>query len=133
METRKVRTKAELRRIIGKFLRDPNRGISINLFADVCGVNEAHMRDVFIYETENMGEYLQRRVSKGYDAWIRGEVAIMQNKDRTKFVEFRREPKPRMARTTGLQVINGEIKIRVGISNMNDYTNQTLDEQLKGR
>jgi len=32
-----------------------------------------------------------------------------------------------------LQVVNGEIKIKVGISNRYDYSELTLDEQLKGR
>ncbi|UOF81568.1 hypothetical protein [Bacteriophage sp.] len=130
METR-VLPKAELRRIIKKFLLDKNRGISVELFAELCGVNYTYMRDVFIYETENMSEHLQRRVSKGYMAWARGEVAVMQNRDRTKFVDYRKEAKPRLVRSTGLQVVNGEIKIRVGITNRNDYSTPTLDEQLE--
>lgn len=126
-----VLPKTELRRIIKKFLLDKRRGISIELFADLCGVNASYLRDVFIYETENMGEHLQRRVSKGYMAWARGEVAVMQNKDRTRFVDYRREPKPLLTRSTGLKVVNGEIKISVGIKNRNDYSDLTLDEQLK--
>jgi hypothetical protein len=126
-----VLPKAELRRIIKKFLLDKRRGISIALFADLCGVNESYLRDVFIYETERMGEHLQRRVSKGYMAWARGEVAVMQNRDNTRFVDYRKQAKPLMVRSTGLQVVNGEIKIRVGIKNRNDYSDLTLDEQLE--
>ena len=127
----KVLPKSTLRSVIKRFLIDKNRGISINLFAELCGVNEAHLRDVFLYENEGITEYMQIRVSKGYKAWKNGEVAIMQNKDRTKYVDYRKEPKPRLTRSTGLQVVNGEIKIRLGITNRGDYSQPTLDEQLE--
>jgi hypothetical protein len=35
-----------------------------------------------------------------------------------------------MQRTTGLQVINGQIKMKIGISNKYDYSAKPLDEQL---
>ena len=57
--------------------------------------------------------------------------AIMQNRDNTKFVQYRREAKPRMARSTSLQMVNGEIKIKVGVINRGDYSAPTLDEQLE--
>lgn len=54
----------------------------------------------------------------------------MQNRDRTKFVAYRKEEKPRLVPTTGLQVVNGQIKIRVGMSNKSDYSGLTLDETI---
>ena len=125
--------RSELRRIIKRFLQDKDRGISIPLFADLAGISVAHLRDVFMNETEPLTEYVQRRVSKAYNEWKDGEVAIMQNRDTSKFVQYRKDPKPRMTRSTGLQVVNGEIKIKVGISNRYDYSDLTLDEQLKER
>jgi hypothetical protein len=74
---------------------------------------------------------MQRRVNKGYREWMAGEVAIMQNRDNTKFVQYRRDAKPVLQRSTGLQVVNGEIKIKVGVSNKYDYSGLTLDEQLE--
>jgi len=76
-------------------------------------------------------EYVQRRVSKAYVEYRDGEVAIMQNRDTSKFVQYRKELKPVLQRSTGLQVINGEIKIKVGIANKHDYAVSDLDEQLK--
>jgi hypothetical protein len=125
--------RSELRRIIKKFLKDKDRGISIALFADLAGISLSHIQDVFVNETEPLTEYVQRRVSKAYTEWLNGEVAIMQNRDTSKFVQYRKDPKPRMTRSTGLQVVNGEIKIKVGITNRYDYSDLTLDEQLKGR
>jgi hypothetical protein len=123
--------KRELMTIMKRFIKDQKRGISINLFAEVCGINKLHFLDVFFYRNAPLTEYIQMRVSKGYNAWRSGEIAIMQNRDTSKFVQYRREPKPRIARTTGLHLVNGEIKIKVGVSNRGDYSGQTLDEALE--
>ena len=61
-----ILTKAELKRQIKKFLKDPERGISHRLFAQLCGINMDHMRSVFLYETEPLTEMIQIRVNKGY-------------------------------------------------------------------
>ena len=123
--------KSELKVIMKRFLKDQTRGISTQLFADLAGISKVHLQDVFLYCTEPLTERIQYRVSKAYNEWKNGEVAIMQNQDRTRFVEYRREAKPIMSRTTGLQVVNGEIKIKVGISNKYDYSVIPLDEQLR--
>ena len=122
--------KAVLRKTIKRFLKDRNRGISIELFADLCGVSSSILEAVFRDETEPLTEYIQRRVSKGYTEWKNGEVAIMQNRDTSKFVQYRKEAKPVLYRNTGLHLVNGEIKIKVGISNRCNYDSVTLDEQL---
>jgi len=125
--------KMELKRIMKRFMQDKDRGISIPLFADLAGVSIAHIRDVFLDESEPLTEYMQRRVSKAYIEWKNGEIAVMQNRDNTRFVQYRKEAKPDMTKTTGLHLVNGEIKIKVGITNRSDYSVLTLDEQLKGR
>jgi hypothetical protein len=121
----------ELKRTIKRFLSDKNRGISIPLFAELCGVSVAILRLVFIKEEEPLTEYVQRRVSKGYQSWLRGEVAVMMNRDQTRFVQYRKESKPRMARSMGLQVENGQIKLKIGLKNKADYSNPDIDEQLR--
>ena len=100
----------------------------MKLFADLCGVNKAHLLDVFKYRCEPLTEYMQRRVAKGYEAWKNGEVAIMQRRDKTKYVEYRREAKPRILPTAGLQMINGKIGIRLGMRNIDDYSQPPLFE-----
>ena len=128
-----IHSKADLRRIIKRFLKDKNRGISIPLFADLAGLSTSHIRDVFLNETEPLTEYVQRRVSKAYQEWIGGEVAIMQNRDRSLFVQYRKEAKPVLHKSTKLTLVNGEIKINLGIKPRHDYSDLTLDEQLKGK
>lgn len=101
----------------------------MDLFASAAGLNKYTILDVFVYGREPLTKNVQRRVSKAYQAWMNGEIAIMQNRDRTKFIEYRREPKPRIIPTTGLQMVNGQIRISVGMKNMDDYSRQPL---LKG-
>lgn len=116
---------------IKRFIKDKNRGISLALFADLCGIHKTHLLDVFFHRVHPLTEFVQIRVSKGYTAWKNGEVAIMQNQDKTKFVEYRRKPKPRIAYQTGLELVNGQIKIKVGMRNVGDYSKASLAEQLK--
>ena len=127
-----IHPKTELRRIIKRFLQDKNRGISIPLFAELAGLSTSHIRDVFLNESEPMTEYVQRRVSKAYQEWIKGEVAIMQNRDTSLFVQYRKEAKPILHKSSKLTLINGEIKINMGIKPKYDYSDLTLVEQLKG-
>ena len=123
--------KHELKRIMYNFLTDLDRGISVALFADVAGLSPGHIKDVFLYQTEPLTETVQRRVSKAYNAWIRGEIAVMQNRDNSKFVQYRREPKPLFTRSLGLQATADGIKINLGVKPKYDYSRETLDEQLK--
>jgi hypothetical protein len=123
--------KAELKIIMRRFLSDHERGISIPLFSDLSGVSISQLRDVFLNNKEPLTEYVQRRVSKAYNEWKNGEVAIMQNRDSSKFVQYRKEARPALEKTNKLEVINGEIKIKLGISKKYDYSGSTLDEQLR--
>ena len=127
-----IMPKAQLLREIKRFLKDNNRGISRPLFAELCGISFTLLRDVFVYEIVPMTENTQILVSRGYAAYKRGEVAIMQNRDNTRFVQFRKEPKPIYERSTSLQVVDGQIKIKVGIRNAADYSGSDLNEQLGG-
>lgn len=128
---RSAHPKKELLRIIKKFLKDEHRGISHDLFAELCGVSRQILWDVFIMENMLLTEYIQFRVSKGYTAWKNGEVKIMMNQDRTRFVDYRKEAKPRLKRTLGLKLVNGEFKMDIGIKNSADYSNLDICEQLK--
>ena len=129
MVMKTIHTKAELLKIIHRFLSDHDRGISMRLFAELCGVDERHLKDVFLYQVHPLTEYIQRRVSKAWDEWRGGHVAIMRNHDNTKFVQYRKTPKSLAMRGYGLQVVGGEIKLKLGIKNRADYSD-TLADQL---
>ena len=129
---RPILTKIELKRIIKRFFADQDRGISIKLFCELCGISEKHMLDVFLYESQPLTEYVQRRVSKGYQEWRAGNVRVMKNRDNTRFVEYRKTPQPPIFRSTGLKVTPEGIKLRVGLVNRHDYSELDLDEALRG-
>jgi len=64
--------KRELLTIIKRFIKDKNRGISVKLFAELCGINKEHLLDVFFYRIHPLTEYIQIRVSKGYKVMGKG-------------------------------------------------------------
>lgn len=123
--------KKQLHRIIKKFLKDQNRGISHELFAELCGISRQTLWDVFVMDTMPLTEYVQFRVSKGYTSWKNGEVRVMMNRDQTRFVDYRKEAKPRLKRTMGIKLVNGEFKMDIGVKNSADYSVLDLYEQLK--
>ena len=121
-------TKIELKRQIKKFLKDPERGISHRLFAQLCGINMDHMRSVFLYETEPLTEMIQIRVNRGYNHWRNGMVRTMKRRDNTTYVDYRKESQPLLVPSMGLQMQNGKIGLRIGLVNRRDYS----DRDLKG-
>jgi hypothetical protein len=125
--------KVELKRLMRRFILDKDRGISLKLFSNHAGLSEAHFYDVFKYLNEPLTEMMQIRVSKAYQEYCRGELAIMQNRDRSRFVQYRKEPKPQFEKTSQLQLIDGRIQIKLGIKPKYQYNEISLDEQLKGR
>lgn len=124
----KAYTKRELMTLIRRFIRNKDRGISIALFSDAAGLNKSHFMDIFWYRTMPLTEKMQLRVSRAYDAWKDGKIAIMQNRDTSKFVTFRENPQPRILPSANLQMINGQIKIRVGMRNIDDYSQPPILE-----
>jgi len=59
----KVLPKVELKRIIRKFIQDKDRGISLDLFCEICGISQARLRDVFLNEEEPLTEFLNSSVT----------------------------------------------------------------------
>ena len=125
-----VMPKRELKRIVRQFLKDMNRGISIPLFAELCGISDDTLRDVFLRDKSPMSEMVQRRVDRAYREVRDGKVAVMMNRDQTRFIKFRKVPEPRMHKSTRLTVENGQIRLKVGMRNRLDYSTPNLDEQL---
>jgi len=125
--------KAQLLVIMERFLKDPKRGISIKLFAELCGIHLSHLRDVFVYHNEPLTEWVQRRVTRAYMRWSNGEVAVMQNRDKTRFLQMRPKPKPRVTKTLRLKIGDSGFKVVAGLKNKADYSYQTIDEMLGGK
>jgi hypothetical protein len=120
--------KEELKRLVGKLLRDKERGISIQKFADLSGISKDLLQDVFIYEITPMSETTQRRVSAAYQHWVDGRVKIMRRKDQTQYVDYRKVPEPAIFPHMGIVNSPNGFKLSIGPRNRHDYSYPTLDE-----
>lgn len=128
-----MRTKAQLLEEIPKFLADKNRGISIVMFAELCGVDHSHLRDVFLKRLEPLTEHMQRRVNKAYAQVLAGEIRIMQRGLR-RYMEYREEPKPSMVRRSLIAWDGAGFKLDIGVRpRADDYRRQDLQTQMKGK
>jgi hypothetical protein len=123
--------KAELLQLVKRFLADPNKAMSLDLFAELAGLSKNTIVNVFQNETHPMTEITQRRVSKAYKSVVNGEVMVMQNRDKTRFVQYRKKPELRLVRSNRISLVNGNLKVQLGVVNRNDYSRQNLDEQLR--
>jgi hypothetical protein len=125
-------TKAQMMEELPKFFADKNRGISLPHFAELCGVDHYHLRDIFIYKKVPLTERVQRRVNKIYAQVLNGEIRTMQ-RGLKRWVEYRETPKPAMVRRTLLTFDGQGFKLDVGIRpRAEDYRRRSLDEQMKG-
>lgn len=125
-------TKDELLVQIKRFLDDEERGISKELFAELCGISKSQLVRVFDQRSYPLTEHVQIRVNKGYWEWKQGNVRVMKRPDNTRYVEYRRASKPAFMPSMGLKVTNQGIKLRIGLKNRHDYSEDPLDDQLRG-
>jgi len=122
MDKLKPIPKSELLDIMDRFIADKERGISMALFAEMCGINKDFLLDVFQRKTEPLSERTQIRVSRAYHNYKDGYVRIMQNRDRSKFVEYRREPERVVVRSQKIALVDGRLQVKVGLRNPRDYS-----------
>jgi hypothetical protein len=117
--------------VMPAFLRDKRRGISVALFAELCGLNPLHLRDVFLNGKYPLTELVQTRVNRAYEQWVRGDVAIMM-KSGKKYLEFRKQPKPQMVKRRLITYDGSGFKLDLGIRpKSQDYQRLNLDQQLR--
>ena len=127
----KALTKAELYRQMTRFSEDANSPFSWQSMSEVCGISADHLRKVFIYRTAPLTEETQVRVSRALERIRAGDVTVMYNKDKSRFIKFNPEPKPRVSRGYKIALIDGRLGIKTGLVNRNDYSQITLKEQLE--
>ena len=126
-------TKAELFRQMARFAKDPNRAVSWDFFAEMTGISAQHLQDVFVTRKHPMTETTQIRVTRALEKLKRGDVTVMQNRDRTRFLQYNKEPKPRVVRDNRIAFENGQFKLQIGLRNKSDYSHPDLNEQIGDR
>ena len=78
-----------------------------------------------------MSEMVQIRMERALQSLARGELRVMQNKNRTRYIEYRKEPKPEFRPGTRLQFKGNRISLVTGLRNLNDYSQPTLKDDLE--
>jgi len=126
-----VYSKKEVMRLVARIFSDPNPGITVNLFADLCGVSNTVIRDVFLRKTLPLSARLQYRASKAYHALRNGETIQKRFRFGREEIEFRKEPKPELRRETRLVFTPDGFKVHSAVRNKYDYSILRLDEQME--
>lgn len=117
---------------MNRFLADKNRGISVQRFADACGLSKPLLYEIFRTKKIALSINSQIRISKALAAYERGEIAVVQHKDLSTETVRRKTPKPVMVRSMALTMKDGKIGLRVGVRNRHDYSIPTFEEEVKG-
>ena len=123
--------KRELVRLMKRFQQDKNRGIPLELFCELAGIQHQTFLNAFIWECAPISELTQRKVSKAYQEWRDGQIRVLADRKRKKSIEYRPVPKPLLRRGNTLMVENGRIVLKPGIVNHADYSRPSLTEQLE--
>jgi len=127
-----VLTKRDLYNRMDRLLADPVRPISIKLLSDLAGLSDFTIKMVFQLKKMPMSETTQIRMSKALLRLQNGEIEIVQHRDLTREVRYVKNPRPRIKRSYGLTVVDGEIKLKIGLKNRADYSEPTFEELMKG-
>ena len=80
-----------------------------------------------------MSEESQVRMSRALQRLERGDVTVMRNRNRTKYLQYNTTPKPRVVRGYGLKLDGGKITLNIGLKNKADFSNRTFKEQMESK
>jgi AraC-like DNA-binding protein len=128
-----VLSKAEIYRRMARYLEQESRVVSVRFLAQLAGLSERLIFGIFVGGTHTMSEETQVRMSYALKRLERGDVTVMQNRNRTKFLQYNNTPKPRVVRGYGLKLEGGKITLNVGLKNKADFSKRTFREQMEGK
>ena len=129
----KTLTNKDLMARYKRFHANQNRGISLPLFASLCGFSSRYLHSVFIEEEEPLTEPVQVRVSRAMLAHEKGQLRTMEDpltKKRHAEYRPRGEEKPRIAKAISFTVSNGKIGLKPRPINRQDFSRPNLDDLL---
>ena len=125
-----VLSKAELYRRMDRYAADDKRLLSWKFLAELAGYSQEYLRDVFLYKKEPLSETMQIRLSKALDRVAKGEVTLVQWRDRSRELRYNNEPKPRLIKGAKIVLRDGKLALAMKPINRGDYSETTLKEQL---
>ena len=124
-------SKLELKKQLKRFIKDPDRGISVPKFAEMCGCDPSLLYHVFIMEDKPLTEPMQIRIGRVFHDWQLGRIGVFRSKAAGEFPAYKKDEKIPLFRHMGLKVTPDGIKMDIGLRNRHDYSYTTLDEALK--
>lgn len=128
----KALSKEELKVHMRRFILDKERGIGLKHFCEIAGISHTLFLNVFLHDTMPVTEQTQMRVNRAYQHWKEGRLVVMKRGNNTRYVDYRKEPKPPFLPEMGLKLTSEGVKLRVGMVNRHDYSRPDLDEALRG-
>lgn len=126
-----IKTKREIYAQIERYHADPNKPLSWKFLAELSGISYSLLKRVFVVKDLDMSVETQIRISRCLDRLARGEVVVMRNKDKTRVLVYRKENRPRVARSVELDLKGGKLCLKVGLKNKSDYSQPLLIEKLE--
>ena len=126
-------TKAQLMLEMRRFLLDKQRGISVKVFAEACGLSKDILEMVFLTSERPLTEHVQRRVNIGYANWKSGYLRTMKRRNNTVFPDYRKKPEVPLLPSNRVSFQNGQFRLVTGLRNRHDYSQPTLEEELNNR
>lgn len=127
---KKPLSKTEIYWQMERFANDEKRSLSWKYFGELAGVDPGHLRDVFIYKKFPLTEIVQMRVSKALERLANGDVSLVRWKDHSRELRYNNTPQPRLVKGNKIVMRDGKLSLSVGPINRNDYSGETLQEQL---
>ena len=128
-----VLSKAEIYRRMERYLEEEDRIMSVKFLAELAGLSERLIFGIFVGGTHTMSEESQVRMSRALQRLERGDVTVMRNRNRTKYLQYNTTPKPRVVRGYGLKLDGGKITLNIGLKNKADFSNRTFKEQMESK
>jgi hypothetical protein len=122
--------KKELFRRVEAFFADPARVMSTTLFAELCGYEKNTIDKAFKWKSIEVSEAMQIRVSKALQMIARGEVSVMKGAQGVRYLEYNKQPKPRLYRSYNLKVDDGKIGLDVGIKTRHNYEKPAFNDAM---
>ena len=127
-----MRPKQEIREWFKRFWADRSRGVSAVVLCDFLNIGVTTFGESVLRNKMPMSNAMQATMSKFIHEWEIGRIEATKNRWNGSKLQYRREPKVELAPTVGLRVVDGQIRLKVGLQNRRDYSGTTLKEQLNG-
>ena len=122
--------KAEIYRRMDRFQADGKSAFSWNMFSELAGLSESYLREIFVSRKLPMTETVQIRVDRALKKMEAGEVSVMYNRDRSRFVHYNKTPDLRLQRSYTVNFDGNNFTVKTGLKGRYDYSQITLKEQL---